>query len=128
LRVEVRLEGFEARGNRFGGREFAGDGVRGFQAVAGDADDGRFVRIDAILGDEFLCDACRYAACGFRENAFRFGEELNGVDDLGIRDVFGPAAGIAYLLNSKGAVGGIADGERARDGIGLLRLESANSR
>src|SRR6267143_232291 len=69
LGVEVGLEGFEARGDGFGGWEFGGDGVGGLEAVAGDAHDRGFVRLDAILRDEFLRDSRGYAASGFGENA-----------------------------------------------------------
>ncbi len=51
MRVEISLEGFETRCDGFGCREFGGDGVGGFQAVAGDADDGSFVGLDATLRD-----------------------------------------------------------------------------
>src|SRR5258708_6824561 len=124
LGFQIRLEGFEARGDSFSGREFGSDGVGGFQPVAGDADDSGFVRLDAVLGDEFLRDARSHAACRLGENAFRFGEKLNGVDDFVVGDVLGPAAGLADLLDGKGAVSRTADGERAGDGIGLLWFES----
>src|SRR6266851_8518984 len=125
LDIEISLESVETRGDRFGSRKFGGDGVGGLQAVAGDADDGRFVRLDAILPDELLRDAGGHAARGFGEDAFGFGEELDGGDDLGIGDVLGPAAGLTNLFYREGAVGRIADGERARDRIGLLRLEAS---
>src|ERR1700674_378052 len=92
LRIEVGLEDVEARGDRFGRRECGGDGVGGFQAVTGDADDGSFLWLDAALCDEFLGDAGGHAARGFGENAFGFGKQLDGGDDLGIGDVLGPAA------------------------------------
>ena len=98
MRIEIGFECIEARGDGLGGRKFGGDGVGGFQAVAGDADDGGFVRLDAILRDEFLRDAGGDAAGGFREDAFGFGEQLDGVDDFGIGDIFGPAAGFANLV------------------------------
>ena len=41
-----------------------------------------------------------------------------------IGDVFGPAARFANQLDGERAVGGIADGERARNGVRLLRLEA----
>jgi len=53
LRIEISLERIEARGDSFGSREFGGDGVGGLQAVAGDADDGGFVRLDAICPTSF---------------------------------------------------------------------------
>jgi len=124
LGVEIGFEGVEARGDGFGGWKFGGDGVGGFEAVAGDAEDGGFVGADAALLDEFLGDAGGDAAGGFGEDAFGFGEKFDGVDDFGIGDVFGPAAGFADQLESEGAVGGIADGERAGDGVGLLRFEA----
>src|SRR5260370_3696422 len=125
LRIEVRLEGVEARRDGFAGRKFGGDGVGGFKPVAGDAHHRGFVRLDAILTDEFLRDAHGYAAGGFREDALGFGKELDGGDDLRIGDVLRPAAGFANLLYGKGTVGGIADGERARNGVGLLRLQAS---
>ena len=83
------------------------------------------MRLDAPLGDQFLRDAGGHAARGFREDAFGFGEQLDGGYDLGIGDVFGPAAGVPDLVHRKRAVGRITDGQRARDGIGFLRLEAS---
>src|SRR5260370_1070684 len=122
LGIEISLEGVEARGDSFGSREFGGDGVGGLQAVAGDADDGGFIRLDAILSDELLRHAGGHAARGFGEDAFGFGEGLDGSDDLGIGDVLGPAAGLTNLFYGKGAVGGICDGGRARGRIWALPL------
>src|SRR5882672_10468104 len=124
LRVEVSLERVEARGDRFGGRKFRGDGVGGLQAVASDADDGGFLRLDAILPDEFLRDACGDSARGFREDAFGFGEQLDRIHDLRIGNIFGPAAGVTDEFNGIRPVGRIANGERTRDGIWFLRLEA----
>src|SRR5207253_4937776 len=106
-RIEVSLERLKVRGDRFGGREFRDDGVGGLQAVASDRDDGGFMRLDAPLGDQFLRDAGGHAAGGFGEDAFGFGEELDGGYDLGIGDVFGPAAGVPDLVHRKRAVGRI---------------------
>src|SRR6266576_6131353 len=86
--VEVSLEGIEARGNSLAGRKFGGDGVGGLQAVAGDAHNRCFVLLEAILGDESLLEAGGHAARGFGEDAFGFGKQLDGGDDLGIRDIF----------------------------------------
>src|SRR5882762_3676182 len=109
LRVEVSLESVKARRDGFRGREFGGDCVGGFQTVAGDADDGGFVRLNAILSDEFLCDTCGDPARGFREDAFGFSEQLDRVHDLRIGNIFGPAAGFANELDGIGPVGRIAD-------------------
>jgi hypothetical protein len=51
LRVEIGLEGFEARGNGFGGWELGGDGVGGLEAVASDTDYRGLAGLDAILRD-----------------------------------------------------------------------------
>src|SRR6266403_1909923 len=119
LRVEVGLERVEARGDRFGGRKFRGDGVGGLQTVPGDADNSGFLWLDAILRD-----ACGDAARGFREDTFGFREQLDSVHDLRIGNIFGPAAGFTDQLDGVRPVGRIANGERTRDGIWFLRLEA----
>src|SRR6266481_2010913 len=124
LRVEIGLKCFEARRYRLCRSEFGGDRVGRLQAVAGDADDGGFVRLDAILADEFLRDSGGHTAGSLGENALCFGEQLDGPDDLRIGNIFGPAAGFADQFHGKGAVGRIADGQRACDGIRLLWLEA----
>src|SRR5260221_6813750 len=118
------FEGVEFGVDFFGGRVVGGDGVGGFEAVAGDADYRGFVFGDAALLDELGGYACGYTASGFGEDAFGLGEQLDGVDDFGIGDVFGPAAGFTDELQSEGAVGGIADGEGTRDRVWLLRGEA----
>ena len=100
LRIHKRFERFEARCDGVGQRVFGGDGVGGFQAVAGDADDRGFVGRDATLVDQFFCDAGGNAAGGLRKDAFGFGQQLDGGDDFGVGDVFGPAAGFADLLEA----------------------------
>ena len=50
---------------------------------------------DASLVDEFLGNAHGYATGGFGKDALGFGKELDGRDDFGVGDVFGPAAGFA---------------------------------
>src|SRR6476660_5132043 len=82
LRLEVGFKGVEARRDGFADRKFGGDGVGGFQAVPGDADDRGFLRLDAILPDKFLRDACGDPARGFREDAFGFGRHFDRVPDL----------------------------------------------
>ena len=52
-----------------------------------------------------------------------FGEFLNAGDDFDVGDVLSPAAGFGDHLGGCGAVRGVADGERAGDGVGALRLD-----
>src|SRR6266851_1350282 len=103
------------------------DGVGGFEAVPSDANDGRIFWQNAPLADELLRHACGDAAGSFRENTLGLGQEFDGRDDFGIRDVFGPAAAFANLFDGEWAVGGIADGERARDRVRLLWLEASEA-
>src|SRR5205814_251799 len=63
------------------------------------------------------------AAGRLGEDAFGLGQFLDGGNDLDIRDVFGPAAGIANGARGIDAVGGVADGQRAGDGVRALRLD-----
>ena len=67
------------------------------------------------------------AAGGLGEDAFGLGEFLDAGDDLDVGDIFGPAAVFADHLGGGGAVGGIADGERAGDGVGALRDDVLSS-
>src|SRR5712664_2882697 len=99
LCVEVSLEGFQSRRNRFRGGEFGGNGVCCFESVAGDADDRGFVGTEAAFSNQLLSDDDRDAACCFREYAFGFRKQLNSGDNLDIGDVFGPASALAYHLN-----------------------------
>ena len=67
------------------------------------------------------------AAGGLGEDAFGLGELLHAGDDLDVGDILGPAAGLADHLGGGGAVGRVADGERAGDGVGALRLDVVSS-
>ncbi len=78
---------------------------------------------DAAVGVEARGDRGSDAACGFGEDAFSLGEFLDAGDDLYVGDVFCPATAAADHLCCGGAVGWIADGERAGDGVGALGLD-----
>jgi hypothetical protein len=47
---------------------------------------------DAVLTIEFACGADGYAAGGLGEDAFGFGQQFDGVDQLRIADVLAPSA------------------------------------
>src|SRR6266852_3354958 len=119
--------GFESREARFDsgiGCALAGEGIGGFQAVAGDAQDGSFVGMDAALGDEFLRDRGGDAAGSLRENSFGFGQRAHADNNFGIGNIFGPAARSADDFHGVVPVGRIADGQGARNRVGLLRIEA----
>ncbi len=82
---------------------------------------------DAALGVEAGGDGGGDSAGGLGEDAFGLGEFLDAGDDLDVGDVFGPASVGADHLGCCGAVGGIADGERAGDGVGALRDDVLSS-
>ena len=82
---------------------------------------------DAAVGVEARGDGGGDAAGGLGEDAFGLGEFLDAGDDLDVGDVLGPAASLADHLGGGGAVGGVADGERAGDGVGALRLDVVSS-
>ena len=121
--LEVGFEFDELGSDRPLGPVDAGENVGGLQAVARDAEDGGFVGQNAILAIEIAGASDGDSACGFGEDAFGFGEQSNGIDDFGIADVFAPSAAAFDGLDRVVAVGGVADGDRARDGRGLLRLD-----
>src|SRR5579863_15572 len=100
--------------------------VGGLEAVAGDAGDGEIVGLDAAMGVEACRNRGGDAAGGLGEDAFGFGELLDGGDDFYVRNVLGPAAGFADDARGVEAVGGVADGERAGDGVGALRLDDVS--
>ena len=81
---------------------------------------------DAAVGVEAGGDGGGDAAGGLGEDAFGLGEFLDAGDDLDVGDIFGPAAGVADHLRGGGAVGRVADGERAGDGVGPLRLDDVS--
>src|SRR6202030_4342943 len=83
--------------------------------------------MNAPFANQFLSDAGGYSASRFREDTFGFGEELNSGDDFGIRNVFSPPAALAYQLNRIRAIRRIADSQRARNSVGLLRLKAGQS-
>ena len=85
------------------------------------------VGADAAVGVEARGDGGGDAAGGLGEDAFGLGELLDAGDDLDVGDVFGPAAVGADHLGGGGAVGGVADGERAGDGVGTLRDDVVSS-
>jgi len=62
----------------------ARDGVKRFEAVAGDTEDGRIIGRNFPGRNEFLGDAHRHAPGGFGEDALGFGEQLDGVADFGV--------------------------------------------
>ena len=70
----------------------SGERLLGFQAVARNADDRELVGFDAPLLHQFLGDAHRHAACGFREDALGFRQQLHCVDDFRIGDILAVAA------------------------------------
>ena len=78
---------------------------------------------DAAVGVEARGDGGGDAAGGLGEDALGLGELLDAGDDLDVGDVLGPAAGGLDHLGRGGTVGGVADGQRAGDGVGLLRLD-----
>src|SRR6266850_5447633 len=92
LRFDVRLKRFDAWRNRFAQWEVSRNCVRSLESVARDANHGRFVGMNAPLTNQFLRYASGDAACGFRKNAFCFGEELDRANNLHIRNIFSPAA------------------------------------
>ena len=108
-------------------REAVGNGVGGLEAVAGDAGDRCLVLPDATVGVEACSDGRGDAACGLGEDAFGLGELLDAGDDFYVGDIFGPSARVANHARGGGAVGGVADGERAGDGVGALRDDFVSS-
>src|SRR5437588_556742 len=71
--------------------EPARQGVRSFRAIAGDAEHGRLFRPDSSLRIELA--GCPYgdASGCFGEDAFGLGQQGDGVYDLRIARIFGPA-------------------------------------
>ena len=82
-------------------------------------------RLDAAVRVEASGDRRRDAAGRFGEDAFGLGKFLDGGDDFDVGYIFGPSAGLANGARSVEAVGGIADSERAGNGI---RAAAARSR
>src|SRR5439155_25718551 len=97
--------------------------IRRLQAIAGDAEHRCFIWKDAVLQTQLASAADGDAACGFRENSFSLGQQLDAFNHLAVGDVLGPAAALSYGLDCIVAVGGIADGQRARNRRRLLRLD-----
>src|ERR1022692_1680327 len=94
-----------------------------FQAISGDAYHGRFLRQDSVLAIELTRCADRDTAGGLGEDAFGFRQQADRIDDLGIAHILAPSAALLDGLDGVVAVGGIADGERTRDGRRLLRID-----
>src|ERR1700676_3688512 len=93
--LEQSFKRFQARLNRLLGGEVRGDSVRGLQAISCDANDSCSSAPDPPLFDHLRGHARRYAASGFTENSFGFRKQLDGLDDFGVGEIFGPAAGFA---------------------------------
>src|ERR1700683_4061173 len=113
----------QLRGDRLFELETPRERIGGFQTVAGDAEDGSLMRLDAALRNQLLGDAKRHATGCFREDAFGLREQLDGLDDLRVAYIFRPSAAFSDHRRREVAVSGIADGERARDRVRLLRIE-----
>src|SRR5207253_9126979 len=92
-----------------------------FESVTGDAQDRGLVGSDAALPIEFASRADRHPARGLGEYALRLGKQLDRLDNLRIRDVFGPASAASDRPNGIVPVGRIAESERARYGRRSLR-------
>ena len=101
--------------------------IGGLEAVAGDAGDGELIGLDAAMRVEARGDSRGDAAGGLSEDAFGLGEFLNGGDDFDVGDIFSPSAGFADGARGIEAVGRVADGERAGDGVGALRLDDVGA-
>ena len=86
------LEFAEAGVDEAGRREMRGDGFGGLEAVAGDAEHGRFVRGNFAAGDELLRAGHGDAAGGFGEDAFGLGEQPDAFDDFLVGRVLAAAA------------------------------------
>ena len=101
--------------------------IQGLEAVAGDGDDGKIAGSNAALGIEAGGDRGGDAACGFSKYAFGFGQFLDRGNDLHVGNIFRPAAASADGADGVRAICGIADCERAGDGVRPLRLGCAKA-
>src|SRR5580704_11891668 len=98
------------------------ENVRGLEAVARDARDGKFVALNAAVCIKAGSNRGGDAAGRFGEDAFSLRQFLDSGDDLNVGNIFGPSAGLANGARGVEAVCGVADGERAGDRVGTLRL------
>src|SRR6185436_10569295 len=88
------------------------DDFGGLVAVPGDADHDRLIRRNgAALNQVDGGGQCR-AAGRLREDTLRLGEELDGVDDLGVRDRRAAATRLPDAFDYLVPVGGVADRNR----------------
>src|SRR5581483_8795293 len=84
-------------------------------AVAGDERDGLLVGPDHPALTESPQDGDGDPACGLGEHAFRLGEQADPLDHLVLGAGVDRSAGLVRDPDGEVAVGGVADGERARD-------------
>src|SRR2546430_10957458 len=124
LRVQIRLERFQPRCNGFRRWKFVSNCIGRFQTISRDAHHRGFVGLDTVLGNQLLGDPRRNSSGRLREDAFGFRKKFDGLYNLRVGNIFGPAAGFSNPLHGKRAVGRIANRQRPRDGVGFLRFES----
>jgi len=105
-----------------------GECVGCLETVAGDARHGNLIGRYAAVGVEPCGDCGRDAACGLGEDAFGLGELLYAGDDLDVGYIFCPTTAAADHLGCGGAVGWVADGEGAGDGVGALGFDVVGAR
>lgn len=122
----VRQRLADRGGRRRHGRrraDLAGDGVEGLEPVTGDHQDGLGVGVERPGFEQLLGGRDGDPARGLGEHALGAGQEPDAGDDLLVGHVPDRAAGAAHRVEDVRAVGRVADRQRARDGVRLLRLD-----
>src|SRR6267154_4104549 len=80
--------------------------------------------MNAPLTNQFLRYASGHPARRFRENSLCFSKELDRANNLHIRNIFSPATALANEFAGVIPIRGIANGQRARNRVRLLRLKT----
>src|SRR5580692_2872340 len=99
-----------------------GEHVRRLQTIAGDTQDGRFIRGDASLAIQFARASSGYTTGSLGEDAFRLRQKLNRLDHFGIGNILRPASGFGDDLDGIMPVGRIPNRERSSKCRRLLWL------
>ena len=121
--IPGRAEAGELGLNGEGGADGGSNGFSGFQSIARDVGHGGFGGIDAALLHQLFQHGNGGSTGRFRENAFRFSQQLDPLDDLLIGNGSDTAAGAICDVDGVGAIRRIANGDGFGNGVGFDGLD-----
>src|ERR1700722_3543226 len=96
--------------------------IHGLQAVAGNRNHGQIAGINTAASIQPGSHRRGHSPCRFCKDPLGLSQFLNCRNNLYVGNIFSPTTTFVDRANGVGSVGGISDGQRARNGIWPLRL------